>query len=143
MEELFKPEVIAQFLEVLKSAADGSVSILIIYFLLPLFMLLVSSIAWSWCLYFIVKNITSCIKSWVSTERVNYNKYTLDGEFITHTGDHKGFMELLGSMKDASDYIHGYNIEYLSQALKNQKMLGSDKYRPVKLTQEMINKLNS
>ena len=122
METLFTPEVVQQFLEVLKTAADGSVTVLVVYFLLPLMMLIVSSLAWFFGVYFIIKNVCGVVKDVFN--RPKFTRLDVSGHFIENGGGPKAFVELINSIKvSTGSYVHRGDVEWLRVAVCNQKIL--------------------
>jgi len=128
MDELFKPEVVQQFLEILKSATDGGVTVLVVYFLLPLLMLLVSSIAWFSGVYVVSKGVFGAIKHYLSREYVKVTKFNITDKFITCNSTPDEFVKVIDELKAEDHYIHTSHCKWLSVAIENQRKLDK-KYR--------------
>lgn len=136
MDELFKPEIVQQFLEILKSATDGGVTVLVVYFLLPLLMLLVSSIAWFSGVYVISKGVFGAIKQYLSRECIKVTKYNIGDRFIASVARTEEFVKVIDELSGGGRYIHNAHCAWLLTAIENQKKL--DKKHRCKLHRPYI-----
>lgn len=137
MESLFTPEVISSFLEMLKGAADGSVTVLVVYFLLPLMMLLVASLSWLAFAYYLIKNLSKVLLKRLDRAKINLTRLDIKDSFITIDGTPALFCDLVDSIK-GDTYIHDTDVKWLQKAVKNQKHLDKElrrsRYSPADIT---------
>jgi hypothetical protein len=160
MDALFTPEVITQFLEVLKTAADGSVTVLVVYFLLPALLILITGTAWIIGVTVVVKNIKQCIcmridkasklidvkeKESIRIHELRLAKESSPNQIIHQLNtsdrylnlDKSALNKLISLLKDGSEYLHDEDFNWFSIALQNQKKLDKhfkkNKYSPFEI----------
>lgn len=138
METLFSPETVQKFLEILGTAAEGSVTVLIAYFMIPLFMLLVSTLAWTYIGYHFIKFLKVVFEGWFSKEKLVLTKYDLKEHFITYNGEHKIFIDVINKLKGSDMYVREYHIEYLMDALENQIKISANRRNTIRLKDEQV-----
>lgn len=124
MEELFTKETLEMVFNLLEKVSDGSVTVLVTYFLLPLLMLIVEAGVWLGGVYILAKYTKICIEKYLNQHRTNITKAVIKDRFI-HVEDLDKFNNLLESLSD-SGYVHGAHLDWFKQAVKNQKKI--DKY---------------
>ena len=122
MEELFTKETLEMVFNLLESVSDGSVTVLVTYFLLPLFMLIVEAGVWLAGVVIITKYIKVCVEKYLSKELTKVFKVSMSKQVI-HVEDEEKLKELLESFSSSSSYIHNQHILWFKQAIENQKKL--------------------
>ena len=116
METLFTPEVIQQFLSILKGATEGSVTVLVVYFLLPVLMLLISSVTALILVTKAINSISECVLTHLSREKVVHTKFIL-GDHVIESGNlYNDLFRQLERLKSTT-YIHSSGVDYLKSAL--------------------------
>ena len=127
MNELFNQETINLVMDLLKTAADGSVTVLIVYFALPALMLLISTGAWLWFGLMAIKAIKFSVDKYISTERTKILKVDLrNHKLFINAETEKSFIALTNELKE-HQYIHESDIEWLRVAVQNQKLLDEER----------------
>lgn len=125
METLFTPEVIDRILEILATATESGSYVLIVYFLLPAILLLISAIAWLIGIGWFIKAAREVILKWLSQEKTIVSRFDLNGKFITHDGTPDLFNEFIKKILSGKPYIHTHHIQKLMVAWDNQKIIDS------------------
>jgi hypothetical protein len=121
MDNLFTPEVIQQFLLILSTAAEGSVTVLITYFLLPVLMLLITSLTTLFLVYYAVKKLSECLHKWIGVEKVYLTSYELEGSVIIKANTHGNFTKLIDLMRTTGHsprFIHESDIDRVIGLIK-------------------------
>lgn len=155
MDTLFTPEVLEKILGLLSGAVDGSVAAIIVYFLLPAIIILISSSAWLMGVYLTIKHIKHMVCSYYDSKRASTDHIEKEhirihelaiaskaqpiNEKIVHTlgisssDKYKRFNkdklnEFLCEWESVNDddYITDVDFEWMRIALKNQTLLDTE-----------------
>lgn len=127
MNELFNQENISQILTLLTTDAEGSVTVLVTYFLLPAVMLLISSLAWLTFAVVAVRGVKYCVKKFFDTERTTVSKIISKDRYVMVNDEAADSLHtLLTDLRKGNStgiYLHSTDIEWLRTAMENQSKL--------------------
>ena len=141
MNELFNQENISQILTLLTTATEGSVTVLVTYFLLPAVMLLISSLAWLTFAVVAVRGVKYCVKKFFDTERISLSKIISKDRYVMVNDEAADSLHtLLTDLRKGNStgrYLHSTDIEWLMVAMENQSKLDhkhrKTRYMPYRL----------
>ena len=136
MDNLFTPEVIEKFLELLTTAADGGVKAVILWLVLPTVAILITASAWLFGIVYAIRRIAGAYENHVdarlAAERCKVEKpKVLSYKGILVNGDAEDALEqLLKRVRKHSSYVHASDIDALDKAWTNDlvKYLGGRDY---------------
>ena len=126
IEYLFTPEVMERMFSVLETAAQGSVSVLIIYLTIPLLISLSITAGWCYAVYHVVKRIHDVLIAHfarprpeiVKKEVINLVEFDGKPSELTASGL-SALPSLIRVIRDRSQkhYVHGFDIKKAEKIL--------------------------